>query len=259
MLTRHFTEHYAAQPPEQLGGVKGPIFNYLNAYTTPEVGALFCRDSTCTLDQVDQGKIFCLALPQRFAIERRFAGTFLKQLFYLHALRRFDRPAAERAKDNLLILWADEAQHFITAGEDGWSDYNAVDRIREARATAVFVTQSGTSFIPPVGKDKAKVLTLNLRNRLMFAAADEADAQAQAEFIGKRKRKKVTITTGKGGQSRSVSDEEEFRFKPHELRRLRKHQCVLVHCDRGAKKVVVPPLGPNGRVPDWFPWWRRWL
>ncbi len=34
----------------------------------------------------------------------------------------------EWARQNLLIFWADEAQRFMTASEDGTSDYNCVDR-----------------------------------------------------------------------------------------------------------------------------------
>jgi len=49
-------------------------------------------------------------MPQKFQTERRYVNTFLKLLFYNHALRRFDKTKAERADDNLLILWADEAQ-----------------------------------------------------------------------------------------------------------------------------------------------------
>jgi hypothetical protein len=67
------------------------------------------------------GKIICVAMPQKFQTEPRYVNTFLKMLFYTHVLRRFDRPKAERAKDNLLILWAGEAQRFMTASEDGTS------------------------------------------------------------------------------------------------------------------------------------------
>jgi len=38
-----------------------------------------------------------------------------------------------------------------------------------------------------LGNDKAKVLTLNLRNRLIFRAADEPDAVQAADFIGKKR------------------------------------------------------------------------
>ena len=48
-------------------------------------------------------------------------------------------------KTTLLILWADEAQRFMTASEDGTSDYNCVDVIREAGITVVAAAQSTTS------------------------------------------------------------------------------------------------------------------
>jgi len=47
--------------------------------------------------------------------------------------------------------------------------------------------------IPPLGNDKSKVLTLNLRNRMIFRSADEADAVQAADFLGK---KQVVIRTG---------------------------------------------------------------
>ena len=67
------------------------------------------------------------------------------------------------------------------------SDYNSVDVIREAQGTVVAAAQSSTSFVPPLGKDKAKVLTLNLRNRMIFKAADEEGAVESADFLGKKK------------------------------------------------------------------------
>ena len=70
------------------------------------------------------------------------------------------------------------------------SDYNSVDVLREANATLVAAAQSSTSFIPPLGEDKAKVLTLNLRNRMIFKAADEAGAvESRADFLAGQKRK----------------------------------------------------------------------
>ena len=43
----------------------------------------------------------------------------------------------------------------MTASEDGTSDYNCVDVIREAGATIVAAAQSTTSLIPPLGNDAA--------------------------------------------------------------------------------------------------------
>ena len=76
-------------------------------------------------------------MPQKFQAERRYVNTFLKMLFYTHVLRRFDKPKDVRRDANLLILWADEAQRFVTASEEGMSDYNCVDVIGEAHATIV--------------------------------------------------------------------------------------------------------------------------
>jgi hypothetical protein len=161
----HFMNRYRDQPPEQFGGVKETIGNYLNYFLTPDIAEVFCpQQNTFEFNEIDRGKIICAAMPQKFQAERRYINTFLKMLFYNHVMRRFDKTKAERADDHLLILWADEAQRFVTASEDGMSDYNSVDVLREANATLVAAAQSSTSFIPPLGEDKAKVLTLNLRN-----------------------------------------------------------------------------------------------
>lgn len=169
---------------------------------TPQIAEVFSpvQGSTFAFSDIDKGRIVLVTMPQAFQTERRYVNTFLKLLFYSHALRRFDKPAPQRAMDNVLILWADEAQRFMTASDDGTSDYNCVDVIREAGATIVAAAQSTTSLVPPLGNDKAKVLTLNLRNRLVFRSADEADAVQAADFLGK----KCWRRTGPAKRMRSV-------------------------------------------------------
>ncbi len=252
-LTEHFTNRFLSQPPEQIGGVKETIANYLQPFITPEISQVFCaaRNSFDFAD-LDRGKIVCVAMPQKFQMERRYINTFLKMLFYTHALRRFDKAANERQRDNLLILWADEAQRFVTASEDGMSDYNCIDVIREARATVVAAAQSSTSFIPPLGREKARVLTLNLRNRLIFKAADEEGAIESADFLGKKRVIKKSWGYHSGKMSRNYSEQEEHKLKPHVLRNLPKHTAVLVHCERGHRRKVLSPVEPDGRVPAWF-------
>src|SRR5690606_18314337 len=147
-------------------------------------------------------------------------------LYYTHVLRRFDKAKEERMDDNLLILWADEAQRFVTASEDGMSDYNCVDVIREARATIVAAAQSSSSFIPPLGREKARVLGLNLRNRIIFRAADEEGANESADFLGKKKVVKKSWGYSGGKMSRNFSEQEEHKIKPHLLRGLPKHTAV---------------------------------
>jgi hypothetical protein len=257
-LTDHFEHRYRGQPAEQMGGVKETISNYLQFFLTPDIVQVFCASqNSFDFKDVDRGKIICVAMPQKYQMERRYINTFLKMLFYSHALRRFDRPKEERAKDNLIILWADEAQRFVTASEDGMSDYNCVDVMREARATLVAAAQSSTSFIPPLGEEKAQVLTLNLRNRMIFKAADEAGAVESADFLGQRKVRQKTSGFSGGMATRSYTNVEEHKIKPYELRNLRKHECVLVHCENGFRKVLLPPLDADGKIPKWFPIWKR--
>jgi type IV secretory pathway TraG/TraD family ATPase VirD4 len=252
-LSEHFSNRFLSQPPEQIGGVKETIANYLQAFITPDIAQVFCPAlNTFDFADIDRGKIICVAMPQKFQLERRYVNTFLKMLFYTHALRRFDKPAQERRRDNLLILWADEAQRFVTASEDGMSDYNCIDVIREAQATVVAAAQSSSSFIPPLGREKARVFTLNLRNRLIFKAADEEGAVESADFLGKAKIIKRSWGYSAGKRSSNYSEHDEHKIKPHVLRNFAKHTAVVVHCERGYRRKRLPPLEPNGEICSWF-------
>ena len=50
-----------------------------------------------------------------------------------------------------------------------------VEALNAENLTIVAAAQSTTSLVPPLGNDKSKVLTLNLRNRMIFRSADEAE------------------------------------------------------------------------------------
>jgi type IV secretory pathway TraG/TraD family ATPase VirD4 len=252
-LADHFRNRFLTQPPEQIGAVKETIANYLQYFLTPDIAQVFCPDdNTFDFRDIDRGKIICVAMPQRFQTERRYVNTFLKMLFYTHVLRRFDKSKQERKESNLLVLWADEAQRFMTASEDGMSDYNCVDVIREAHATVVAAAQSSTSFIPPLSREKARVLTLNLRNRMIFKAADEEGAVDSADFLGKKKIVKRSWGYSQGHRSTNYTEHDEHRIKPYELRGLPKHTCILVHCERGFRRRLLPPIDPDGKVCSWF-------
>lgn len=253
-LVKHYDDSFVAQPPEQLGAVKTTLANYLKYFTEPTIAEIFCpSESSFRFDDLDRSKIVCVSLPQRYQIERRYINTLLKLSFYAHALRRFDKPASKRAADNLLILWADEAQKIVTASDDGMSDYNVVDVIREARATVVAATQSYQSLIPPMGDErKAKVFIANMANRVTFCAADEESAKIAADTLGKRKTKKRTVGYSGGKHSSSWTEEDKYWFEPHQLRKLRKFEAVVQHCNGGFRRVTLPPCSTDGKVPEWF-------
>ncbi|AWI09523.1 hypothetical protein CKA38_09940 [Ereboglobus luteus] len=253
-LIAHYESQIASQPTEQLGGVRGTLANRLKHFTQPDIARVFCPDkSSLSFDVIDQGKVICVSIPQRFKTERRYIHTLLKLVFYSHVLLRFDRTTKERVGDNLLILWADEAQKIVTANDDGTSDYNVVDVIREAKATVVAATQSYTSLIPPIGDEKkAKVFIANMANRIMFKAADEESAKIAADTLGKKKYRKRTYGYSAGKRTTSFSEEEKYYIEPHEFRRLRKFQAVVQHCEMGFRRVLLPPREADGRVSGWF-------
>ena len=145
----------------------------------------------------------------------------------------------------------------MTASEDGTSDYNCVDVIREAGATIVAAAQSTTSLIPALGSDQSKVLTLNLRNRMIFRSADETDAVQAADFLGKKRLVKRSWGSSAGKRSVNYSETEEHKIKPHKLRNLRDHECVIVHCEGRYRRATLAPLEASGKVAKWFRWWRR--
>ena len=253
-VSNHFNVNFLPQPPEQLGGIRTTVSNYLKYFTDSGIAEVFCAPkSTFSFGDLDLGKIICVSIPQRYQIERRYINTLLKLGFYSHALRRFDRPAASRANDNLLILWADEAQKIVTASDDGMSDYNVVDVIREARATVVAATQSYQSLMPPMGDErKAKVFIANMANRITFRAADEESAKIAADTLGKRIARKRTEGYSGGKRTTSWTEEDKYWFEPHELRKLRKFEAVVQHCGGRFKKMTLAPLGSDGQRPAWY-------
>src|SRR3984893_15365335 len=254
----HFLNGFLHQPAEQLGGVISTIYNYLNYFTNPEISEVFgAEENSFEFAALDEGAIICVSLPQKYQTERRYITTILKLLFYTHALRRFDpRPGGSRKleDDNLLVCWQDEAQRFITE-----SDSN-VDVIRQAQATAVLAAQSKLSFLPALGsKEKAEVTILNLRNRIIFKAADRACAESSADFIGKRMIWKRSYTRGRGNHSTTRTREEEYLIKPFELMSLPKFTAIVKHCEKGYRKRRIHPIDADGKTPSWYPFWRRWF
>ena len=178
-VLEHFANSYLSLNEETFRGVQSTIAGYLSYFTSPEIAEVFCSEqpSTFTFADLDKGKVATVAMPQRFAVERRYIYTLLKLSFYNHGLQRFDKPAKEREGLNLLVGLFDEFQKTATANEAGLSDYNTVDTLREACVMIMTGTQSTQSLVPPMGADKAKVFIANMGNRVIFKAADEESAR----------------------------------------------------------------------------------
>lgn len=249
----HFRENFLKQPPDQLGGVISTIFNYLNYFTNPDIADIFCCEkNTVEFGDIDSGKVFIVAMPQKYQIERRYINTYMKLLFYTHVLRRFDKTEAERQKDNLLIFWADEAQGVVTAADEGYADYNVVDKIREAKGTVVFATQSTTSYYPVLDEKKTHTLLLNLSNQIYFTVADANAAKLAADQIGKREYWKRSHGYSGGRANVNYNKVDEHCIKDHELMAMKKFQCIVKHCEKGFMKTILPPVDAQNKIPAYY-------
>ncbi len=241
-LVKYFYE-FIKQPPEQLGGVRSTVFNYLQPFLAPEIARVFCSEHpTFSMSMIDQGKLISVKIPQKYQVEKRYVSLLLKTLFYLHALRRYDLSYEERSKRNLIVMVLDEAQETVLVSEDGMSDFNVIDKIRGARATTINSTQSPTSYIPPMGgKDKAEVFLLNLGNQIHFTAADNQASEMIADALGRHTIKQLTQGRTVGGNTLNWKDEDEHWIKPHELRALPKHFAIIKHCEKPFRQIYLGP------------------
>ena len=258
---------YFDQPPEQFGGVQGTLSTYLEFFLNREIAEVFCADEpTFSVSEIDQGKIVCLAMPQKFQSERLYINTILKLSYYFHALSRFDKPAEEREKDNLLILFADEGQEIITGAESAFADHRAAGVIREAKATMVLATQAYTSLLGSLDKRYADVLMLNLSNELIFTVANHDSAVIAAKNIGEHEVTEKSWGWSAGKRSYNYQTRIKPWFDAFRLRKLPRFTAIVCHCEKPFRKRLLAPITPEGNYPEWFTrlrpdyalrqWWR---
>ena len=100
-----------------------------NIFGTPEIAEIFSSNEpdTCSILDVDKGKILCIDVPEDYTTERKYIFTVLKLLLYRHALRRLFAADLAAVRLNQLVYVGDEFQTAITASYDGTSDFNVVD------------------------------------------------------------------------------------------------------------------------------------
>jgi hypothetical protein len=97
----------------------------------------------------------------------------------------------------------------------------------------------------------------NLQHEVFFCSS--FDAVQSADFPGKKRVVKRSWGHSAGKSNVNYNETEEHKIKPHKLRNLRDHECVLVHCERGFRQATLLPLEADGTIAKWFSWWRRFL
>jgi hypothetical protein len=87
--------------------------------------------------------------------------------------------------------------------------------------------------------------------------AEDADSVHTTDYLGKRRFVKRSWGSSAGKRSVNYNETEEHKIKSYKLRKLRDHECVLVHCERGFRRVTLPPLEADGTTAKWFSPWRK--
>lgn len=244
-----------AKAHEQTEAIIATIDTYIGFFLDPDIAAVFCSDepNSFSFSELDRGAIITVTMPQRFVTERRYLQTYLKILFYYHALRRFDEAPKAQGNRNTLFLIADEFQNLITSTDDGISDHNVIDRIRAAGVGIIAAMQSEISADPVINERKRKVLTLNMRTRFVFRAAELEGATASADHLGKNDIWKSTkMIRPFKPTTFSKRKEQEHLIKPAKLMNLPDHTAVIVHPSKRYTRQRIRPINGKGRVYRWF-------
>ncbi len=226
-----YFKDFAAQPPEQRGGAVSTVANFLRPYTVPDIAQVFgSLDPTFSLNDLDEGRLVCLSIPQIYQVERRYLNLLCKQLFFLHAFRRFDLPEVELRRKNVIALVLDEGQKTTLVSEDGFADHTTVDELREAGVCLISATQTPLSLYAAFETErKADVFMANLRTQIHFRAADEQGAKILSAKMGGREIRKYSGGVSAGRQSRNWQMVDEPWFKPQQLLALPDGHAIIRH------------------------------
>jgi len=241
---RQYFSDFLAQPPEQRSGTVYTVANFLRPYTPSDIAEVFCStEPNFSLTEVDAGRIVCLSVPQTYQTERKYLNLLVKQLFFLHAFRRFDLSAEERQRRNMIVLVLDEGQKTTLVSEDGFADHGAVDELREAGVCLIAATQTPLSFHASFEtQTKADVFMANLRTQIHFRAADEKGARMLSSKLGGREIRRVGGGISGGRENRNWQLMERPYCLPEQLLALRDGSAVVRHPRRhGAPARLALP------------------
>ncbi len=257
--------NYWNQPSEQLGGVRSTLYNFLVPFSEPEVAEVFCRDSTFDLGDIQLGKVVCLGIPQKFALQRRYVTTLLKTLVYQIILQRFDRRGdhPDWRNRNVLLVEQDEWQRNAVRADC------ETDVVREARGAVYAATQSQNAvWLKLGGREKATPLLANLRNRWICQAATEECAEESSNLVSGRSCRDASYSYGPGGRTTNVSFPDRPFLPKRELRTLPPFHVIFVPAEGDwlYRTCIAMPATADGGIPawwfgDWNPvhWAGRWL
>ncbi len=247
--------NYWNQPSDQLGGVRSTLYNFLVPFAESEIASVFCSDSTFDLRDIQLGKVVSLAIPQKFAVQRRYVATLMKTLAYQIVLERFDHRAdhPDWLNRNIVLVEQDEWQrHAVRADCD-------VDVVREARGAVYAATQSQNSvWLKLGGRENASPLIANLRNRWICQAATEECADESSNLVSGRIAREVSYSHGESGRTTNIAFSERPLLPRRELRTLPPFHVIFAPAEGPwlYRKCIAMPATADGGIPPW--WFGDW-
>ena len=254
-MEQQYFKDFSDQPPEQKSGTIYTVANFLRPYIPQDIREVVCSVTpNFTLGELDAGRLVCLSIPQTYQVERRYLNLLFKQLFFLHAFRRFDLEPAELRKKNVITLVLDEGQKTTLVSEDGFSDHATVDELREAGVCLISATQTPLSLYAAFETErKADVFMANLRTQIHFRAADEKGAKILSEKMGGREIRKYSGGVSGGRVSSNWQPADEPWLKPTKFLALPDGKAVIKHPRRAGRPIVKSLPFTSFTLPNFRP------
>lgn len=235
--------------------VMGSIRNVLVPFTEPEVAEVFCGENTFDFREMEAGKVVCVAMPPKFAVQRQYVGTILKNLAFTIINERFALNKRDPRWVNRNLVIVDSDEHQISAGKED----QRVDIIREANGTLYAASQTRNALWKTYGgKDKATPIISNLRNVWACQAGTDECAEETAKLIGEFYQREVSYSSGNSGDSRSVSYKLNPIVSKSQLKSLSAFYVYWVPAEGKwlYKLVISMPVTPDCKIPHW--WFGTW-
>ncbi len=257
-------KQYLAKAPEELSGIRGTIENYTNPYVAEEIQEVFCSaEPNVDISAMDAGKVLFISIPQQFIRERKHIQAFMKILYYRDSLGRFDRnTTGSLAHLNMHLGLFDEGHNSLLASEEGYSDFNTLDKMRSARCAVWLMMQCYTSALPPLdSKAKLDVLKANLGTHVIFRLASEEGRKLASGLIGEHEIIETSRSITRGVTTITKTPKVKPILGPWEFgRRLRDFHAIIRHPTDSTHdyfRTEIPPLTDDGKkVASWYAWRR---
>jgi hypothetical protein len=241
---------YWGLPEDTQKSVMGNVRNYLVPFTAPEIAEVFCDKNTFDLREVESGKVVCVAMPQKFAVQRRYVAAIMKNIIYQLGLNRFDLRKDQSAFKNRNCVIVDSDEHQISAGAED----QRVDVTREANYTLYAASQSRNALWKAYGGKEASIPILgNLRNLWACQAATEDCAKETATIIAKIAKPEKSYSSG-DRSSVSTSYKEKPIVSESELMLMEPFYVYWVPAEGKwlFKKLIAMPVTPDCKIPHWW-------